>query len=110
MRTLIEIPQHKEPPKRKNIFKTTCKSQGKICKVIVDLVSTKNIVSLEMVEKLKLSRLPHVNPYKVSWLKKGQHVLLYEEAYVDFEIGEYKDKVLCDILLMDTCNFLLGHP
>ena len=44
-RTLINISQHKKQPQRKNHFRTTCKSHGKICKVIVDSGSTKNIVS-----------------------------------------------------------------
>ena len=109
-RTLLKMPQRKEPRQRKSLFRTTCKSHGKICKVIVDSGSTENIVSLEMVEKLKLKRLPHHNPYKVSWLNKGQHVLVDEQAWVEFEIGEYKDRVLCDILPMDACHLLLGRP
>ena len=67
-------------------------------------------MSLEMVEKFKLNKLPHVNPYNVSWLNKGQHVIVDEQAYVDFEIGDYKDKVLCEILQMDACHLLLGCP
>lgn len=62
--TLLKVPQHKEPPQRKTLFKTICKAHGKICKVIVDSSSTKNLVSVEMVEKLKLKKLPHANPYK----------------------------------------------
>ena len=33
-----------------------------------------------------------------------------ERALVEFEIGEYKDKVLCDIMPMDSCHLFLGHP
>ncbi|XP_057818140.2 uncharacterized protein LOC131031119 [Cryptomeria japonica] len=109
-RTLLKIPQHKEPPQRKSLFRTTCVSFGKVCKVIIDSSSTENIVALEMVEKLKLKRLPHTTPYKVSWLNKGQHVVVDEQAWVDFEIGEYKDRILCDILPMDACHLLLGCP
>lgn len=61
-RTMLKVPQVKEPPKRKILFRTTFKAYGKICKVIVDLGSTKNLVSIEMVDKLKLKRLPHANP------------------------------------------------
>lgn len=63
-----------------------------------------------MVDKLKLKRLPHTTPYKVSWLSKGWHVLVDEQAWVDFEIGDYKDSVLCDMLSMDPCHLLLGCP
>lgn len=43
-------------------------------------------------------------------MNKGQHVLVNEQAWVDFSIGRYKDKVLCDVLPMDACHILLGRP
>ena len=92
------------------MFKTTCRSHGKICKVLVDSGSNENIVSIEMVDKLKLRRIPHTTPYKVSWMNKGQQIVVDEQTLVEFEICEYKDKVLCDILSMDACHLLLGHP
>ena len=99
-----------EPPQRKSFLKTTCTSHGKIYKVIVDASTTKNIVSIEMVDKLKLRRKPHTTLYKVSWLSKGRRIVMDEQTLVEFEIGEYKDKVLGDIILMDACHLLLGYP
>lgn len=46
----------------------------------------------------------------MSWLNKGQQVLVDEQSWVEFEIGEYKDKILCDVIPMDACHLLLGHP
>ena len=83
---------------------------GQVCRVIIDSGSTDNIVSKEAVSKLKLKRISHTNPYKVTWLNKGQHVLVNEQAWVEFSIGRYKDKVLCDVLPMDACHLLLGRP
>ena len=37
-------------------------------------------------------------------------MLVNEKAWVEFSIGRYKDKVLCDVLPMDACHFLLGRP
>lgn len=34
--TLTKVPTIKEPPQRKALFRTSCKSQGKVCKVVVD--------------------------------------------------------------------------
>ena len=45
-----------EPAQRKSLFKTMCKSQGKCCKLIIANVSTDNLVSVEMVEKLGLQK------------------------------------------------------
>lgn len=80
--TLIKVLTTSEPPKRKSLFRTTCKSQGKVCKVIANSGSTNNLVSLEMVEKFNMKKLPHPTPYKVSWLNKAQQVLFNEKTWV----------------------------
>ena len=73
-RTLLKMPVKVEPLQRKSIFRTTCKFGGKVCKVLVNSGSRENFVALEMMEKLKLPRTPHLYPYKVSWLNKGQQI------------------------------------
>jgi hypothetical protein len=55
---------------RCRLFRTTCKTKGWKCKVIVDSGSTDNLISTEMVEKLELKMTKHPSPYKVSWLQK----------------------------------------
>ena len=109
-RTLLKVPTIMEPPQRKPIFSIACKSRGKVFKVIIDSGSTKKLVSLEMVQKLKLRRVPHSFPYKVSWLTKGQKTLVNKQAWVDFQIGNYKDRILCDIVDMDAGHLLFGRP
>ena len=73
----MKVLQKPNPPQRKNLFKTTCDPFRKICKFMVDSNSTKNVVSIDM---------------------------------VDFEMGEYKDKLLCDVILMNACHLVLGCP
>eukprot|EP00253_Pinus_taeda_P029029 PITA_29029 len=99
-----------EQTQRKALFRTVCKSQGKCCKMIIDSGSTDNLVSTEMVEKLGLKRLKHPNPYRVSWLQKGHQLLVDEQSEVEFQIGRYKDRIICDIMPMDVCHILLGRP
>ena len=67
-----------EPAQRKSLFRTTCKVQGKCCKMVIDSRSTDNIVSIEMVEKLRLKNTKHPVPYKVSWFHKGNQILVSE--------------------------------
>lgn len=68
-RTLLKIEKEiKEPVQKKNLFRTTCKSKGKCCKVIIDSGTINNLVSVEMVEKLRLVKTVHPTPFKVSWL------------------------------------------
>eukprot|EP00253_Pinus_taeda_P011990 PITA_11990 len=94
----------------KALFRTVCKSQGKFCKMIIDNESTDNLVSVEMVEKLGLKRMKHPTPYRVSWLQKGHQLLVDDQSEVEFQIGHYKDKIICDIMPMDVCHILLGRP
>ena len=49
-----------EPAQRKSLFRTTCKVQGKCCKMVIDSGSTDNLVSTEMVEKLRLNNTKHL--------------------------------------------------
>ena len=59
---------------------------------------------------MNMKRILHSNLYNVTWLKKGQHVIVSEQAWVELSIGRYKDKVSCDIIPMDSCHLLLGRP
>ncbi|XP_057842038.1 uncharacterized protein LOC131051497 [Cryptomeria japonica] len=63
-----------------------------------------------MVEKLGLKKVMHLTPYKVSWLQKGHQLLVKEQCKVDFQIGTYKDKIVCDVMPMNICHILLGRP
>ena len=58
------------PAQRKSLFMTTCKVQGKCCKMVIDSGSVDNLFSTQMVEKLSLKKTKHHVPYKVSWLHK----------------------------------------
>jgi hypothetical protein len=58
-------PEVENPMQRNSLFRTTCKTKDRVCKVIIDSGSTDNLVSTEMVEKLELETTAHPKPYKV---------------------------------------------
>eukprot|EP00253_Pinus_taeda_P003923 PITA_03923 len=99
-----------EPSQRKTFFITTCKVQGKCCQMIIDSGNTVNLVSTDVVEKLKLKTTRHPKPYKVSWLQKGHQLLVNEQCEVELQLGKYKDKIVCDVMPMDVCHILLWRP
>jgi hypothetical protein len=70
MRKVLMKPKKevREPVHRNSLFRTASKTRDRVWKVIIDSGSTDNLVSKEMVEKLKLETTAHLNPYKVSWL------------------------------------------
>ena len=92
------------------MFRTRCKCEGKCCDVIVDGGSTDNLVSEEMVPKLKLKREKHPHPYRIAWVQDDHKVLVSEQCLVKFKIGSYHEKYLCDIIPMDVFHLLLGRP
>ncbi|XP_024041854.1 uncharacterized protein LOC127898849 [Citrus sinensis] len=96
---------------RKNIFHTRCTCHGKICNVIIDSGSFENVVATKMVKKLKLKTEQHLQPYKLSWLKKGNEIEVNTRCFISFSIGnKYKDEVWCDVVPMDACHLVLGRP
>ncbi|PKI68935.1 hypothetical protein CRG98_010671 [Punica granatum] len=60
---------------------------------------------------LHLKVEPHPDPYKLSWLKKGNNVHVNKCCLVQFSIGtHYKDEIMCDVVPVDACHLLLGRP
>ena len=77
---------------RTNIFRTRCTSGGKVCQVIIDSGSCENMVSKEMVDKLKLHCEQHPRPYRIAWFKKGNEVTVNKRCLIKFSVGKnYKD-------------------
>ena len=90
------------------MFCSRFKSKGKCCDVIIDGGSTDNLVSKEMVSKLKLKREKHPQPYQIAWVQDDHKVLVSEQCLVNFKIGNHNDEDLCDIIRMDVYHLLLG--
>jgi hypothetical protein len=110
-KVLLKIEKEVEDTaQRSRLFRTTCKTRDRKCKVIVDSGSMDNLISTKMVEKLELEMTDHPSPYKVSWLQKGHQVSVTKQCLVEFKIGGYNDKILCDVIPMDVCHLLLGRP
>ena len=72
--------------------------------------SIDNLVVEEMIQKLGLKRVRHPCSYKISWLQDEHALEVKEQCIVNFQIGQYKDQVLCDIKDMNSCHVLLGRP
>ena len=71
-----------EPAQRKTLFRSVCKFQGKCCQLVIDSGSTDNLVSTEVIQKLKLKTREHPTPYKVSWLHKGHQLIVKKQCEI----------------------------
>ncbi|ESQ43622.1 hypothetical protein EUTSA_v10015409mg, partial [Eutrema salsugineum] len=100
-----------EPWLRTNIFQSTCTIKGKVCRFVVDSGSCRNVIAEDAARKLGLKREDHPAPYKLTWLKQGVEIRIEHRCLVSFSIGShYKDKIYCDVALMDVSHLLLGTP
>jgi hypothetical protein len=84
--------------------------KGQVCIFIIDGGSCNNIVSALLVEKLGLPTHRHPHPYYMQWLNSSGTVKVSSMVHLSFSIGDYHDEVDCDIVPMQACHLLLGHP
>jgi hypothetical protein len=105
-----EMENHGLPVQRNNLFRTSCKTSDRVCKVIIDSGSMDNLVSIKMVENMELEIVSHPIPYKVSWLQKVHQIIVTKQCLVEFKIGGYRDEILCDVIPTIVCHLLLGRP
>jgi hypothetical protein len=68
------------------------------------------LVSTKIMEKMNSKSIPNHNLYRVSWLKKGQEVIVIEKCLLSFHIGSFNKQFLCDVIEMDACHVLLERP
>jgi hypothetical protein len=82
----------------------------RLCRLIIDGGSCNNLDSSDMVEKLTLTTKPHPHPYHIRWLNNSDKVKVTRLVQINFDVGSSRDVVECDVVLMQTCNILLGRP
>jgi hypothetical protein len=67
-------------------------------------------VSADFVTKIGLTTRPHTHPYYIQWLNNSGKAKVTHTACVHFSIGTYHDYTDCDVVPMQACSLLLGHP
>ncbi|RDY08185.1 hypothetical protein CR513_07602, partial [Mucuna pruriens] len=74
-----------------------CLVQGKMCNMILDGGSCTNQTA------------KHPRPYKLQWLSNIGELKVDKQVLVPFAIKNYKDEVLCDVVLIEAGHILLGR-
>jgi hypothetical protein len=62
------------------------------------------------VTKIGFTTRAHTHPYYIQWLNNSGKVNVTHAARVHFSIDTYHDSADCDVVLMQACSLLLGHP
>jgi len=77
----------KQPDQRNNIFRSHCTINKKVCDVIVDNGSCKNLVARKLVQHLKLPVERYSTPYEIRWIQKGRTAEVTEVCHIPVSIG-----------------------
>jgi hypothetical protein len=67
-------------------------------------------VSADFMAKIGLTTRLHTHPYYIQWLNNSGKAKVTHTARVYFFIGIYHDYANYDVVLMQACSLLLGHP
>jgi hypothetical protein len=67
-------------------------------------------VSADFVTKIGLTTCAHTHPYYIQWLNNSGKAKVTHIARVHFSIGTYHDHVDCNVVPIQACSLLLGHP
>jgi hypothetical protein len=79
-------------------------------RTIIDGGSCNNLVSIDFVAKIGLMTRLHTHPYYIQWLNNSGKAKVTRTGRVHFSIGTYHDYANCDVVPMQACSLLLGHP
>jgi hypothetical protein len=60
--------------------------------------------------KIGLMTRLHIRPYYIQWLNNSGKAKVTHTARVHFSIGTYHDYADYDVVPMQACSLLLGHP
>ena len=90
-------------------FHTFTKIRNKSCKVIVDSESCIDAISCKLYENLGLEIIPHLHPFKVSWIDSTA-LEIKQRCLIPVSFNHYKDKIWCDVITMNVSQVILGRP
>lgn len=99
----------KDEVHKENIFHTCYHVENKVCTLIINGKSCANVSSTELVEKLDLSTLKHLRPYKLQWLNDCKEIKVNKQLIMVLPIGKYHNEILCDVVPMHVGHILLGR-
>ncbi|CAL1388782.1 unnamed protein product [Linum trigynum] len=78
--------------------------------VLIDGGRDKNLIASRVVSKLGLQSQPHPAPYIFQSPYEIKSSIVVSQVVVEFLIGQYNDKILCDVVFNLPNSLVLGQP
>ena len=104
----LEDPEESEAEER--LFHSQMWVKGIPLHFVVDNGIQKNLISTEVIKRLELPTTPHPQPYNIGWLRQGQRIYVTQQCLIPNGIKTFKYEVLCDVVPLEVCDFILGQP
>jgi hypothetical protein len=79
-------------------------------RTIIDGGSCNNLVSADFMAKISLTICLHAHSYYIQWLNNSGKAKVTHTTRVHFSIDTYYDYADCDVVPLQACSLLLGHP
>jgi hypothetical protein len=99
-----------EKLQRHNLFQIFFVIEDCRIRTIIDGGSCNSLLSADFVTKIGLTTNAHTHPYDIQWLNNSRKAKVTHTAHIHFSIGTYHDYADCNVVLMQACSLLLGHP
>jgi hypothetical protein len=99
-----------EKLQRHNLFQIFFIVKDYRVRTIIDEGSCNNLVIADFVVKIGLTTHLHTHPYYIQWLNNNGKAKVTHTTRVHFSIGTYHDYANWDVVPMQACSLLLGHP
>jgi hypothetical protein len=109
-RVLIAQVDTSEKLQRHNLFHIFFVIKDCHVRTIIDGGSCNNLVSADFVAKIGLTTHLHTHPYYIQWLNNSGKDKVKHIACIHFSIDIYHDYADCDVVPMQACSLLFGHP
>jgi hypothetical protein len=82
----------------------------KMAKIIFNSWNQKNLIYEALVQQWGLNTIEPLDPYPLGLLYKDVELQVACQCLFNFFIyNEFIDKLKCDVVLLDTCDFVLGN-
>jgi hypothetical protein len=80
-------------------------------KTLIDNGSQSNLISEEVVKKLRLTTKLHHTPYSLKWISNNHKLHITKQCTLRFTISsKFVDEVTCDVVPLNECGMVLGSP
>jgi hypothetical protein len=109
-RVLSTKVQQPEKLERHNLFQIFFVINNRHARTIIDGGSCNNLLSLDLVKKLGLTTCQHPHPCNLQWFNDAGKAKVTQTCRVSFFIRSYFDYADYDVVPMEACSLLLGHP